>query len=99
MFAAGYDLRTKEAYEKTFIEFDNILELKNLKAFHINDSKKEMGSRVDRHEHIGKGTIGLNAFSFLLNDPRFKNTPKVLETPGKEEDFKKNLDLLKSLIE
>lgn len=96
-FAAGYDIHTKEAYEKTFNEFDNILGLKKLKAFHLNDSKKELGSKVDRHEHIGKGFIGLDAFRVLMNDSRFENIPKVLETPGKEEDFKRNLDLLKSL--
>ena len=97
-FAAGYDIRTKEAYEKTFATFDNILGLKKLKAFHLNDSKKEIGTKVDRHEHIGKGLIGLDAFRFLLNDPRIENIPKILETPGTEEDFKRNLDLLKSLI-
>lgn len=98
VFAAGYDIRTKEAYELTFKAFDNILGLKSLKAFHLNDSKKELGSRVDRHEHIGKGLIGIDAFRYLLNDPRFTKNPKVLETPGTEEDFKRNLDLLKSLI-
>jgi len=98
VFAAGYDIRTRKAYEKTFNEFDKIVGLEKLKAFHLNDSKKVLGSRVDRHENIGKGYIGLDTFRFLLNDPRFENIPKVLETPGKEQDFKRNLDLLKSLI-
>ena len=97
VFAAGYDIRTRETYEKTFNEFDKIVGLEKLKAFHLNDSKKVLGSRVDRHENIGQGYIGLESFRILLNDPRFENVPKILETPGKEQDFKKNLDLLKSL--
>jgi deoxyribonuclease-4 len=97
-FAAGYDIRTKETYQKTFDEFDRIIGLHKLKAFHLNDSKKELGSRVDRHDNIGEGHIGLETFRLILNDPRFVDTPKVLETPGNEEDFKRNLDLLKSLI-
>jgi deoxyribonuclease-4 len=99
-FAAGYDISTKEGYEKTFADFDRIIGLERLKFFHLNDSKKELGSRVDRHDHIGKGKIGLQAFRFLMNDPRFANHPMVLETP-KEKDLKEdieNLKLLKSLI-
>jgi deoxyribonuclease-4 len=99
-FAAGYDISTKKGYEKTFADFDRIIGLERLKFFHLNDSKKELGSRVDRHDHIGKGKIGLQAFRFLMNDPRFANHPMVLETP-KEKDLKEdieNLKLLKSLI-
>jgi deoxyribonuclease-4 len=100
VFAAGYDIRSKTGYKKTFTDFDKIIGLERLKFFHINDSKKELGSRLDRHEHIGKGKIGLEGFRRLLNDPRFKNHPMVLETP-KEKDLQEdieNLKLLKSLI-
>jgi deoxyribonuclease-4 len=99
-FAAGYDISTKEGYLETFAAFDKIIGLERLKFFHLNDSKKGLGSRVDRHEHIGKGEIGLEAFRLLMNDPRFTNHPMVLETP-KEKDLKKdieNLKVLKSLI-
>ena len=100
-FAAGYDLRTRAAYEETFSEFDRIIGLERLKFFHINDSKRPLGSRVDRHEHIGKGEIGLAGFRLLLNDPRFRDHPMVLETPkGKElKEDKANLRVLRSLIE
>jgi len=81
IFAGGYDIRTEKSYEKTLNEFQKIIGLEFLKAFHLNDSKKELGSRVDRHEHIGKGFIGLNGFRFLMNDKRFENIPKILETP------------------
>ncbi len=100
VFAAGYDIRTRAGYEKTFAAFDKIIGIERLKFFHINDSKKELGSRVDRHEHIGKGEIGLEGFRLLLNDPRFVNHPMVLETP-KEKDLKEdieNIKLLKSLM-
>lgn len=97
IFAAGYDLRTPEAYEKTLSEFDAILGLENLFCFHFNDSKKDLGSRVDRHDHIGEGLLGIEPFRMIINDPRFTQIPKLLETPGTPEDFKRNLDLLKSL--
>ncbi|HSK28781.1 MAG TPA: deoxyribonuclease IV [Candidatus Limnocylindria bacterium] len=99
-FAAGYDLRTKEGYERTFSEFDEAIGLDRLAAFHLNDSKKEFHSRVDRHEHIGKGFIGIEAFRFLMNDKRFWGLPMCLETP-KGPDLKEdreNLTLLRSLI-
>jgi len=99
-FAAGYDLRDEDAYHKTFRAFDDIIGLQHLKFFHLNDSKKGLGSRVDRHEHIGKGCIGLQGFRLLLNDPRFKDHPMVLETPkGKDlEHDKENLRTLRALI-
>ena len=97
-FAAGYELRTPEGYEETFRKFDAILGLENLFAIHLNDTNKELGSHVDRHEHIGQGLLGVETFRRLINDPRFVALPKLLETPGKEEDFKRNLDLLKSLL-
>ena len=99
-FAAGYDLRTKEGYERTFGEFDETIGLKLLAAFHLNDSKKEFHSRVDRHEHIGKGHIGVEAFRLLMNDRRFWGLPMCLETP-KGPDLKEdreNLALLRSLL-
>lgn len=85
LFAAGYDIRTEEGYRKTILEFDRLVGLKNLQAVHLNDSKKPLGSRVDRHEHIGKGEIGLTAFRCLLNDERVRSVPMVLETPKDEE--------------
>ena len=100
-FAAGYDIRTREGYERTFDEFDEIIGLKLLAAFHLNDSKKEFHSRVDRHEHIGKGHIGVEAFRLLMNDQRFWGIPMCLETP-KGPDLKEdieNLATLRSLIE
>ncbi len=99
-FAAGYDLRTREGYERTFGEFDKIIGIERLAAFHLNDSKKEFHSRVDRHEHIGKGFIGIEAFRILMNDKRFWGLPMCLETP-KGPDLKEdreNLTLLRSLI-
>ncbi len=99
-FAAGYDIRTKEGYERTFSEFDEAIGIDQLAAFHLNDSKKEFHSRVDRHEHIGKGFIGVEAFRLLMNDKRFWGLPMCLETP-KGPDLKEdreNLTLLRSLI-
>lgn len=101
-FAAGYDFSLESSYEKLWKEFDESIGLENLKAFHINDSKKERGSRVDRHEHIGKGAIGLKAFELIMNDPRFFDIPKILETPKvTEEPFtedRMNLATLHSLL-
>lgn len=99
-FAAGYDFRTPENYKAMWKKFDEIIGLNHLKALHINDSKKECGSRVDRHEHIGKGLIGIVAFHQIMNDSKFLNIPKILETP-KEKDLHddiKNLAMLKKLI-
>jgi len=99
IFAAGYDIRTREAYEETIDLFDEIIGLDKLKVIHLNDSKKELGSRVDRHEHIGKGLIGIDAFKFIVNDKRFEKHPMILETPGAEKYYKENLEVLRSLIE
>ena len=99
--AAGYDLRTESSTRKMFAEFDRIIGLSRLAALHLNDSKTERGSRVDRHEHIGKGKIGLNAFRFIMREPRFRKIPKVLETPkGKEllEDVE-NMKTLRELAQ
>jgi deoxyribonuclease-4 len=98
-FAAGYDFRTLATYEKMWQEFDQILGIDNLKAIHINDSKKELGSRVDRHEEIGKGQLGLETFSLLFNDERFYDIPKILETPNDDLiDYAHNMTILKGLI-
>lgn len=96
-FAAGYNFATPEAYEAMWQQFDQLIGLKNLKAIHINDSKKSLGSRVDRHEHIGKGKIGLEAFRLLMNDKRFSLIPKVLETP-KGEDLREDHQNMMVLI-
>lgn len=99
-FAAGYDLRTPEGYERTFSEFEDVIGLDRLAAFHLNDSKKEFHSRVDRHEHIGKGFIGVAAFGLLMNDKRFWGLPMCLETPKGPDlrEDRENLTLLRSLI-
>lgn len=101
VFAAGYDLRTRDGYERTIDEMERHVGLDNVGAFHLNDSKRELGSRVDRHEHIGDGQIGLDAFRFLLNDRRFTRLPKVLETPKpiETESDVRNMRTLRSLIE
>jgi len=80
IFAAGYDLRTQEAYDKTMAEFDEIVGFKYLKGMHINDSKAKFASRVDRHHSLGEGEIGIDAFKFIMNDKRIDNIPLVLET-------------------
>jgi deoxyribonuclease-4 len=100
VFAAGYDLRTRDGYERTIDEMERHVGLDNVGAFHLNDSKKPLGSRVDRHQHIGEGEIGLDAFRFLLNDPRFARIPKVLETPKtvETESDRENLRRLRALI-
>lgn len=100
VFAAGHDIRSPEAYAETMASFDRIIGIEKLLFFHLNDSKKELNGRVDRHEHIGHGEIGLEGFKNVLNDPRFADHPMTLETPkGKEllEDIR-NLETLRGLI-
>ncbi|MDO4587736.1 MAG: deoxyribonuclease IV [Planctomycetia bacterium] len=105
-FAAGYDFRSEKTYDETFTKFDDIIGLEKLRAFHLNDSVKDLGCRVDRHAHIGWGKIGQEAFSYILNDPRFYELPMYLETPkgetnhnGKLQDWDSvNLQVLQSLI-
>ncbi len=100
LFAAGYDMRKRTVYEQTVEEFDRLIGIKHLKFFHLNDSLRKVGSRVDRHEHIGKGAIGLEGFRNLLQDERFKGHPMTLETP-KEKDLNEdmeNLTVLRSLL-
>lgn len=79
--AAGYEIRTKESFDATFVLFDNVVGFKYLKGMHINDSKKELASRVDRHDSIGKGLMNMDMFGYIMNDPRFDNMPLILETP------------------
>lgn len=99
LFAAGYDLRTPETYEATFAEFDRLIGVEAIRVIHANDSKKGLGSRVDRHEHIGKGELGIEAFRLLVNDPRFTNVPIVIETPDDDTMHAENVRLLWSLVE
>jgi deoxyribonuclease-4 len=100
VFAAGYDLRTSAGYERLVDEIDRFVGLDSVGAFHLNDSKKPLGSRVDRHEHIGAGEIGLEAFRMVLNDPRFAGLPKLLETPKpvEHESDRRNLATLRALL-
>jgi deoxyribonuclease IV len=98
MYSAGYDLKSRMGFDDTWKHFDDIIGLQHLRAFHLNDTKKLLGSRVDRHDHIGQGFLGLEPFRWLLNDTRFNHLPGLLETPGEDEDFIRNLQLLHSLI-
>jgi len=100
IFAAGYNIRDPQKYKKVIKEFDDIIGLKRLKCFHVNDSKKELGSRVDRHEQIGKGFIGKEGFTNIMNDKKLEKIPKILETPkGKDmKEDSKNIKVLLSLI-
>lgn len=100
IFAAGYDIRRSESYQTTMDQFDQLIGLDRIKFFHLNDSKKELGCRVDRHEHIGQGAIGIEGFRSLLNDPRFAEHPMTLETPkGKDlQEDRNNLATLRELL-
>lgn len=95
--AAGYDLISEEGYLHTFEEFDRIVGFKYLRGIHLNDSKKGVGSKVDRHDSIGKGMLGMDFFVRFMNDSRFDNMPIILETPD-EEIWKEEIELLRSLI-
>jgi deoxyribonuclease-4 len=96
VFAAGYDIGSESAVRKTFAQFHRTIGLDRLVAIHLNDSKTARGSRVDRHQHIGKGKIGLAAFRFIMRDHRFRKVPKVLETP-KAKDLREDVMNLKAL--
>lgn len=99
IFAAGYDIRTKESFGKVLEEFDQVVGLSHLYAFHVNDSLKPLGSRVDRHAPLGEGLIGIEAFKFLMRDARTRNIPKYLETPGGPDLWKKEIQLLREFAE
>lgn len=101
IFAAGYDIRSRAGYDKTMNEFEQALNFRILHAIHFNDAKKPLNSHVDRHEHIGKGEIGVHAFGFFMNDERLFDVPKILETPKGDDGYQmdiENLRLLRSLV-
>ncbi|MBX7102622.1 MAG: deoxyribonuclease IV [Gemmataceae bacterium] len=98
IFAAGYALWPEAEYKATMKEFDRVVGLKQIKAWHLNDSKKGLGSRVDRHEHLGRGAIGEGAFGLIVNDKRFARLPMILETAKEDDMDKVNLALLRRLI-
>jgi deoxyribonuclease-4 len=98
IFGAGYDIRSRQGYGTTVHELERILGLDNVRAFHLNDSKGELGSKIDRHAEIGQGAIGLEPFRLLLADERFGRTPGILETPGGDGAYARNLAVLRSLI-
>jgi deoxyribonuclease-4 len=95
VFAAGYDIASERGYERTVAELEAVVGLRHVKAFHLNDSQKPLGCRVDRHEHIGEGAMGLAPFRFLVNDERFAEVPAFIET---ELRFKENLEVLRGLV-
>ncbi|MBI1938492.1 MAG: deoxyribonuclease IV [Ignavibacteriales bacterium] len=97
IFAAGYNIRDSKEYKKVIKEFDDIIGLDRLQCIHMNDSKKDLGSRVDRHDHIGKGFIGLEGFTNIMNDKKIERVPKVLETP-KEKDQQEDVENIKVLL-
>jgi deoxyribonuclease-4 len=98
IFTAGYDIRSPEAWAKVKQQFDGVIGLDKLKLFHLNDSKRELGSKRDRHERIGQGEIGLDGFRTLLNDPDLKGIPMIMEIPGGENAYQEDLKVLRSLI-
>jgi deoxyribonuclease-4 len=98
IYGAGYDIRTPAGYTATIHELDRVLGLANVRAFHLNDSKGTLGSKIDRHAEIGQGEIGLEPFRLLLADMRFGKTPGILETPGGDGAYARNLAVLRSLI-
>lgn len=99
-FAAGYDISSPDGYAGVMEQFDRILGIERLLCFHLNDTKKGLGSRVDRHEHIGKGVLGIEPFRCIMNDPRFANIPKIIETPKSDNDEmdRENLAILRELV-
>ncbi len=100
-FAAGYDIRSPQGWDAAIKEVDSLLGVKEVLAFHLNDSKAALGSKVDRHEHIGKGKIGAEGFRHIVNDDRFRKTPGCLETPKSDDlhEDVENLSVLRSLVE
>ena len=99
VFAAGYDVKTPEGYAETMDQFNSEVGLKFLLGFHLNDSKKEQGSRLDRHEQIGKGLLGLDGIKNFVNDKRFGDIPMVLETPKGEEGYADDIKAIESVVE
>lgn len=99
IFAAGYDFRTEETYEEMIKQLDGIIGIDQVGIMHTNDSLRELGSKRDRHAHIGEGDIGLEGFAHFMNDSRFENIPFILETPGGVNQDRANIQKLKDLIE
>jgi deoxyribonuclease-4 len=98
LYAAGYDLASPEGYERTLRDFGRIVGMRKLKAVHLNDSKRERGSRVDRHARAGEGVMGLETFARIVNDRRFRGLPLVVETPGPVAEWKKEIGRLRALV-
>jgi deoxyribonuclease-4 len=101
IFAAGYEIRSQKAYEETLRQLHGVIGLDHVTCIHLNDSQRELGSRVDRHAHIGQGQIGLEGFRLLINDPRLRHIPMILETPKGEDPVasdRRNLAILRRLI-
>jgi len=98
IFTAGYDIRTTKAWQKTKQSFDNVIGLHKLKGLHLNDSQKDLGSKVDRHDRIGKGLLGIKPFEIILNDPDMKGLPMILEVPGGTKAYKQDLRKLRGLF-
>ena len=98
VYAAGYDIATPEGYERTLRAFARVLGLDKLRAIHLNDSKREKGSRVDRHARAGEGLLGLDTFARILNDRRFRGLPLVVETPGPLAEWRKEIGRLRALV-
>lgn len=99
IFAAGYDISTHQSWDNTLAEFDQVIGLKHLYAFHLNDSKFEVGLKKDRHENLGHGKIGLSSFKFLMTDKRVRDLPKYLETPNGDNFWKEEIQTLRKLAE
>ena len=97
-YAAGYDVKSRQGYEKTFELFDEVLGVERMRAMHLNDSKGKQGSHLDRHMQIGEGFLGLECFSHFMNDDRWDGIPMVLETPEGEKRYKQELKALRSLV-
>jgi len=97
-YSAGYDIKTRRGFDDTFDKFDKVLGMGRLRAIHLNDSKVSMGSRVDRHEQIGEGVLGLETFRMFVNERRFEKVPMILETPKGDEMYKQELKVLRSLV-
>ncbi len=101
IFAAGYEIRDQRGYENTLRQLDGVVGLDHVTCIHLNDSQRDLGSRVDRHAHIGRGQIGLEGFRLLVNDPRLQHIPMILETPKGEDPVaadRRNLAVLRSLV-
>jgi deoxyribonuclease IV len=98
MFTSGYSIATEESYAESLRRLDAVIGLGKVRCIHMNDSKQPEGSHKDRHDNIGKGLMGKKGFALIINDPRFENVPKILETPGGEEWYKKDLKVLRNLI-